>query len=88
MLIDCIAFNIVDCDIINSAGCGILIEESTLKKRKILKDQLKVKREVSKRNSSKSNLFPIREEKMLDSSKEDIAADDVPQVSPDVLQLP
>jgi len=43
--------------------------------------------EAASRKKTKINLFPIREEKMVDSSKEDINGEE-PQVSPDVLLVP
>ena len=39
------------------------------------------------RKRSKINLFPIREEKMVDSSKEELGGEE-PQVSPDLLIVP
>ena len=42
---------------------------------------------VASRKKTKINLFPIREVKMVDSSKEDINGDE-PQVSPDVMIVP
>ena len=35
---DCHSFQIVDCDIINNGGCGVVIEESVLKKRRLIKE--------------------------------------------------